>query len=172
MSLPLTTRFGADPLLDLEVANKRYVDANAGGDVIFIVKSADEDRPSSTDLDPDSELFFPVVAGRTYFITYWIYYHSDATPDIRHRFSAPSGASGVKNNSYLNPTAESPINVYNSIFPVPTSNSDTYTFMGHVVIIVTTDGNISFDWSQTVSSAVITGVEAGSALLASSVVST
>jgi len=29
MSLPLVTRFGADPLLDLEVANKRYVD-NSG----------------------------------------------------------------------------------------------------------------------------------------------
>lgn len=26
MSLPLVTRFGADPLLDLEIANKRYVD--------------------------------------------------------------------------------------------------------------------------------------------------
>jgi len=26
MSLPLVTRFGADPVLDLEVANKRYVD--------------------------------------------------------------------------------------------------------------------------------------------------
>jgi len=31
MSLPLVTRFGADPLLDLEVANKRYVDASGGG---------------------------------------------------------------------------------------------------------------------------------------------
>jgi len=31
MSLPLVTRFGADPLLDLEVANKRYVDNNASG---------------------------------------------------------------------------------------------------------------------------------------------
>jgi len=31
MSLPLVTRFGADPLLDLEVANKRYVDNSAGG---------------------------------------------------------------------------------------------------------------------------------------------
>jgi len=30
MSLPLVTRFGADPLLDLEVANKRYVDAGGG----------------------------------------------------------------------------------------------------------------------------------------------
>jgi len=27
MSLPLVTRFGADPLLDLEVANKKYVDS-------------------------------------------------------------------------------------------------------------------------------------------------
>jgi len=31
MSLPLTTRFGADPLIDEELANKRYVDAQAGG---------------------------------------------------------------------------------------------------------------------------------------------
>jgi len=31
MSLPLVTRFGADPLLDLEVANKRYVDSSGGG---------------------------------------------------------------------------------------------------------------------------------------------
>jgi len=31
MSLPLVTRFGADPLLDLEIANKRYVDNSSGG---------------------------------------------------------------------------------------------------------------------------------------------
>jgi len=31
MSLPLTTRFGADPVQDLEIANKRYVDNNASG---------------------------------------------------------------------------------------------------------------------------------------------
>jgi len=31
MSLPLVTRFGADPLLDLEVANKQYVDSSGGG---------------------------------------------------------------------------------------------------------------------------------------------
>jgi len=31
MSLPLVTRFGADPLLDLEVANKQYVDNSGGG---------------------------------------------------------------------------------------------------------------------------------------------
>jgi len=31
MSFPLTTRFGADPLIDEELANKRYVDASGGG---------------------------------------------------------------------------------------------------------------------------------------------
>jgi len=31
MSLPLVTRFGADPVLDLEVANKQYVDSSGGG---------------------------------------------------------------------------------------------------------------------------------------------
>jgi len=36
MSLPLVTRFGADPLLDLEVANKRYVDNNAAGGIFLL----------------------------------------------------------------------------------------------------------------------------------------
>jgi len=43
MSLPLVTRFGADPLLDLEVANKRYVDnssGGAGGKFFFTVRFA------------------------------------------------------------------------------------------------------------------------------------
>jgi len=31
LSLPLTTRFGADPLLDFELANKQYVDNSSGG---------------------------------------------------------------------------------------------------------------------------------------------
>jgi len=31
LSLPLVTRFGADPSVDLEVANKRYVDTSGGG---------------------------------------------------------------------------------------------------------------------------------------------
>jgi len=37
MSFPLTTRFGADPTRDLEVANKRYVDASGGGLNQFIM---------------------------------------------------------------------------------------------------------------------------------------
>jgi len=35
MSLPLVTRYGADPTLDLEVANKRYVDSNPNSLVMF-----------------------------------------------------------------------------------------------------------------------------------------
>jgi len=31
MSLPLTTRFGVDPTVDEELANKRYVDNSSGG---------------------------------------------------------------------------------------------------------------------------------------------
>jgi len=39
MSLPLVTRFGADPLLDLEVANKRYVDNSTGGGGFWVTGS-------------------------------------------------------------------------------------------------------------------------------------
>jgi len=46
MSLPLVTRFGADPLLDLEVANKRYVDNSAGGGGLFWCCNSDFDIQS------------------------------------------------------------------------------------------------------------------------------
>jgi len=50
MSLPLVTRFGADPLLDLEVANKRYVDNSGGGSSLFWMNNGDFDIESgSTD---------------------------------------------------------------------------------------------------------------------------
>jgi len=50
MSFPLVTRFGADPIKDLELANKRYVD-NAGGGVDIgckVTKSADQSIANTT----------------------------------------------------------------------------------------------------------------------------
>jgi len=50
LSLPLVTRFGADPLLDLEVANKRYVDSSGGGATPRIVFSYTEITRSNNDI--------------------------------------------------------------------------------------------------------------------------
>jgi len=47
MSLPLVTRFGADPILDLEVANKRYVDTSTAG---FFTGSFNINNQNSTSL--------------------------------------------------------------------------------------------------------------------------
>jgi len=50
MSLPLVTRFGADPVQDLEVANKRYVDTSGGSRPVWFF-SMNQSNLSGTSLD-------------------------------------------------------------------------------------------------------------------------
>jgi len=66
MSLPLVTRFGADPLLDLEVANKRYVDSSGGGANVTIqtITPAEFTTSSTSFVDwTDADLALPTRAG-------------------------------------------------------------------------------------------------------------
>jgi len=55
MSLPLVTRFGADPLLDLELANKRYVDSQ------ILVGTYQFFNRTSRNLGGDDGLFWAFV---------------------------------------------------------------------------------------------------------------
>jgi len=57
LSLPLVTRFGADPLQDLEVANKRYVDTSGGSRPVWYF-SMNQSNLSGTSLD-----FFAAMYG-------------------------------------------------------------------------------------------------------------
>jgi len=57
MSLPLVTRFGADPLLDLEVANKRYVDSSGGGGDKRVILADIGDHVTDTGT---SNRFYPI----------------------------------------------------------------------------------------------------------------
>jgi len=66
MSLPLVTRFGADPILDLEVANKRYVDTSGGGATVTIqnITAASFSTSSTSFVDwTDATLDLPTRAG-------------------------------------------------------------------------------------------------------------
>jgi len=53
----LVTRFGADPLQDLEVANKRYVDNSSGGGILEILNQ------SNTQFDTTSTSFILIDNG-------------------------------------------------------------------------------------------------------------
>lgn len=60
MSFPKTTRYGADPLVDPELATKKYVDDNAGGGGSSILTGFSS-TPSSTF---NGAAFYPIGADR------------------------------------------------------------------------------------------------------------
>jgi len=95
MSLPLVTRYGADPLLDLEIANKQYVDNNssAGNTFARVVKKVREVRDNDTTLTDDAELFISMDGdNRNYGFLMMLFYASGTTPDFSYTFTVPSGA--------------------------------------------------------------------------------
>jgi len=100
MSLPLTTRFGANPLLDLELANKNYVD-NAGGGAIILnaIKTADQIVNNSTTMVNITEFVFAALANTRYSIFALLFCTTNTTADMKIGFTIPAGAAGHKTRS-------------------------------------------------------------------------
>jgi len=87
MSLPLVTRFGADPIQDLEVANKRYVDSSGGGGIVSVqtvVLSSDFSTTSLTfvDITGFSVTLATITDGRFLGTTGFALSHSSANQNI------------------------------------------------------------------------------------------
>jgi len=96
MSFPKVTRFGASPLIDSELATKKYVDDSGGGDVFAkVFKTADQTVNGSTVLQDDDELFFTAQANKNYAFLMQAGINSDVTPDLKRAWSFPAGASGT-----------------------------------------------------------------------------
>jgi len=76
MSLPLVTRFGANPRLDLELANKQYVDTSGGLTFAKVVKAVTQTVNDSTVLVDDDELLASLEANKTYCFLLFIYIQS------------------------------------------------------------------------------------------------
>jgi len=125
MSLPLVTRFGANPLLDLELANKNYVDSAGGGGLTHarIVKSVDQVINNQTTFENDDEIFFSVAANREYGFFLSIFYTASAAADFKYIWSVPAGMDGeLALGSWFADADRNTQDVFDQIF-VSTNNS-------------------------------------------------
>jgi len=163
MSLPLVTRFGADPLLDLEVANKRYVDNSSGGTgqtFARIVKKLDETITSDTTLHDDDELFVAVNASKTYYVLFALTVTSHAAADWKFATSTPSGSTATQIVGRFQSNGMFGTNDPNVGVGSPTDNTVQMLHLS-MRVITTTAGNIQFQWAQNISNGNNTTVNQG-----------
>ena len=162
-------------LFTLQVVNSLYRDGQSfpAGTTssYFIVKSADQTRASTTTVADDSELVIALKAG-TYQLDANIVFSNDTggtTPGEKFKFTysgTATVASGnlIYGNNGGNPSISSYPNSTDANFLAPTI-SDThrnYGISAGGILIVTTDGNLSFQWAQHTSSTTVSRVKAGS----------
>ena len=162
-------------LFTLQVVNSLYRDGQtfpAGTtSSYFVVKSADQTRASTTTVADDSELVIALKAG-TYQLDANIIFSNDTggtTPGEKFKFTYSGTATVASGNliygqSGSNPTLSSYPNSTDANFLAPTI-SDThrnYGISAGGILIVTTDGNLSFQWAQNASSTTVSRVKAGS----------
>jgi len=152
-SVPTITRYGRDPLVDLELANKRYVDNKQGGKTFAaIVKSVDEIINNSSTLQDDDELFFEAKANKAYFVSFFLIQHSESSaPNFKTGWSIPSGATmidGASPISYRGTTGAvfvTDSTVAKTLTTSLGSRSNGFCFQ---LLIGATAGTVNFQWAQ------------------------
>jgi|1_EtaG_2_1085319.scaffolds.fasta_scaffold01904_12 hypothetical protein len=131
----------------------------------YVRKASDETISSSTTLQADNELLFPVGINETWAFTICILFNSGTTPDFRLDFeSLPSGAAGNYTIVYA-PTVQTSAALNNSLV-VPGTGSDAMILLHGQVRTSAAAGNISLFWAQNTSNAGDTKVLADSILMA------
>jgi len=151
MSLPLVTRFGADPLLDLELTNKQYVDNRGGNTFARVMKLVDTARASQDTVENDPELFIALNASKHYTGMIYCWLRGPAAADFKYRWSLPSGAtftdmansawSGVSDGATVDMTTE-------VLVTLPGVGLDVRLLCLGFRITTDTAGTLNFQWSQ------------------------
>lgn len=147
MSVRNVTRFGADPLEDLEVANKRYVDASGGTAGISILKEVTQTKNQDTTLALDDELFFDVKAGKSYVVLAMMRTTGHASADLKDTWQVPSGTTGTWTEQGTTFAANhDDISAVDWQSTTALGNGEVMQFLAQVKI--TTDGVMGFMWAQ------------------------
>jgi len=168
MLLPLTTRFGANPLLDLELANKAYVDSAPSGKTFgFAMKAADQTVTSSEVLINDDDLFIALNANKTYYYRMFLaLLCASSTPDLKDQMVAPAGATGNFNESQGTSNSQLidlAIVQFQGHTGSPTAER-SQSFEGYI-FTAGTAGNLQLTWAQNTSNANGMTLKQGSTLL-------
>ena len=134
----------------------------------YVRKASDETIDTSTTLQDDDELLFPVGANETWAFTIWLRYVSGATPDIKFTITVPSGASGdfrlIGRDSTGSAIAASQAAGATEVAFGAVSRETA--IMQGTVRTGATPGNVTLQWAQNTSDGGNTTVEADSVLMA------
>jgi len=150
LSLPLTTRFGADPVLDLELANKQYVD-NASGGSLGKALGQDFTVNNSTTLVNVPNFSVAVEASSFYYFRLSMRSTSGTTPDVKLGFTIPSGATGGYTWLLASP------NTADRLWGTPAALAGTGAIalsnIAGLLITDTTAGTFQIQWAQNTANA-------------------
>ncbi len=126
-----------------------------------IFKVADETVNGSATLQNDDELLVPVTANQKWIFTLFLLFDSGTTPDIKVKWSAPSGATmqwGVGDGS---PQAVQSVTSEVAPAGAGAGTAQMLVFSGEITI-GSNGGNVQLQWAQNTSDASDTKVLAGS----------
>ena len=139
-----------------------------------IVKQASESVASSTTLQNDDELTFPVVSGKSYLIELFVHYDEpvgSGTPDIK--FACSLGTADTGNTftlayfQYLNTSNVSTFthvsDMVNLAAAAGAAGSARFFYI-HILTVVDENGTFAFQWAQNTTSVNASRVLAGSVL--------
>lgn len=162
MSFPKVTRFGADPLLDQELATKAYVDQGGGDGAQVVGLIADFVKVSDTVLETVFSL--AVEAGKRYGFYIWLTAQSNTTADWKHNYAAPSGTVGRKNVAGWSGGITAQVDLFLQTVIAAGPNVDNMTFQGGFTV-GGTNGLFEFQLAQNFSNINPTTVFANSLML-------
>lgn len=132
-------------------------------------RSADQVFQSSTTLTNDNVFVVPVLANASYVFDGWFIYSSNATALFKCGWTLPASASGFwTTQAYPSTIVASPGTIDAQIAALTTTktlglaaaNTTAFAPMGNIIIGATA-GNVVFQFAQSVSTAVNTGMRAG-----------
>jgi len=129
-----------------------------------VVKKVDETIQSDTAVSVDAELSIALLADKTYSFLELIVMQSDATADIKTQHAIPTGATGIQNGANLtgNPDSTDSVTILRSL---GTDGNVQIMMRTGKIVMSSTAGNFTFNWSQLTSQAIDTTVFAGSYLV-------
>jgi len=156
--MSFTTRFGVDPTLETELANKRYVDDQITLRSInqILIKQATESKTNDNTFADDDTLFYTGRVGKKYIIWLVIRQDSPTTEDFKWRLTIPSGATAIKTSGIWSGAAGGnawSADATTSKILNGTNSEDFHTQLIIVDMLAASAGTISLQWAQQVSGA-------------------
>lgn len=147
---------------------------DSGTSPVLVVKTADESVTSSTTLQNDDQLKYPLLANLTYVFNLLAFYEGSTTGDIKFAFTVPTGATlewaslragGSLASASFGTTTEDVLGSGTVAFGGANGAGTRLPFQARgIVVMGSTAGDLQFQWAQTTSDAVATTVFARSFL--------